>query len=393
MATKWVWEAGRSRLSAEMRSRFVLFLAGSLSVGSLLLYFFGVASFRTLATVCLSVELLAIAACWFRGGPDAKRRLAGGLWAGCVATLAYDVVRVPLVHAGLPVFKAISYFGTVLAGEPAPSLASEAAGWAYHLSNGVSFGLMYAAIIPSPGLVSAVAWGLVLEAVMLLTPYAEVFGYQRDAKFMAITIGAHAVYGLGLWWGLRRWNSGPVSRPLVWSALAVTSLGLGGIAADFHGRFGARLSQSPPPRLGPHLYVTWNTPEPDRITATWMLLRFVDPEAKFHFVEPFDHFRFGKQFDTPEAEIRRTGSKSAARVFADLYGLRSPGIDFLTGASDLAEVSPWMLPSRPDAQEWISHLRQAAEKRCGAKLSSECVADLWRLLDERNSGPNAGSVR
>ena len=38
---------------------------------------------------------------------------------------------------------------------------------------------------------------------MLLTPYAEVFGYQRDGRFMAITIGSHAVYGFVLWLGLR----------------------------------------------------------------------------------------------------------------------------------------------------------------------------------------------
>src|SRR5262249_34448175 len=126
-----------------------------------------------------------------------------GLWAGALATVVYDVVRIPIVHAGVPVFKAISYFGTVFLNQERPTLASEVVGWAYHLSNGVSFGLMYTAIAQRRRVWTAVAWGMLLEVMMLLTPYAEIFGYQRDARFLAITLSSHAAYGLTLWGGLQ----------------------------------------------------------------------------------------------------------------------------------------------------------------------------------------------
>jgi hypothetical protein len=191
-------------------SRFLVFGLGSLSIVSLLLYFHGIVSFERGVLWLLPLELCGLVgamACASAAKHDELRqRLVAGLWAGGLATLAYDLVRVPVAHAGLPVFKAISYFGTVLFGLGAPTFLSEFAGWAYHLSNGMSFGLMYAVLVRQPGLISAVGWGLILEGVMLLTPYAEVFGYRTDTSFLAITVGAHAVYGLVLWLALRPWR-------------------------------------------------------------------------------------------------------------------------------------------------------------------------------------------
>ena len=139
--------------------RLAVFLCGSLSIGSLLLYFFGVASFARLATGLLLVEGAGLVAlgwlAWHRNGREAQFLLWSGLCAGCLATLAYDIVRIPLVHSGVPIFKAISYFGTALLGLERPTGASELLGWAYHLSNGVSFGLMYAALVTRPSAVTA----------------------------------------------------------------------------------------------------------------------------------------------------------------------------------------------------------------------------------------------
>src|SRR4051794_26633383 len=96
--------------------RLTLFACGSLSIGSLLLYFFGVASFATVATGLLLLEGVGLAAllwvAWRRKWPEARFLLWSGFLAGGLATLAYDLVRIPLVHSGVPIFKAISYFGT-----------------------------------------------------------------------------------------------------------------------------------------------------------------------------------------------------------------------------------------------------------------------------------------
>jgi hypothetical protein len=186
------------------------------------------------------------------GRHDLYTRCLAGLWAGAWATLAYDVVRVPIAWSGIPVFKAISYFGTVITGQTTPTMVSEIVGWTYHLSNGMGFGLMYTALVPCPHWWSAVLWGLLLEGMMLVTPYAEVFGYKVSPGFLTITIGAHVVYGVVLWAALRYGFEGATQvwapqRPLrhLLLAASLVPIGIGVIAADFHRRYSATLPPSP----------------------------------------------------------------------------------------------------------------------------------------------------
>ena len=368
--------------------RFGFFLFGSLSIGSLLFYFFGLAQFLTLATVMLAVEIIGLAvlaAFAARTGNDgANRILIAGLWAGCLATLVYDVVRIPIAHAGIPIFKAISYFGTVLLGVEHPTALSEVLGWAYHLSNGVSFGLMYAALAVRPGPISAVLWGLSLEGAMLLTPYAEVFGYQRNARFFAITIGSHVAYGLFLWVGLRgfripTWRLRPAHYGLGFLGVPL-SLML--IAADSNRMYAANIPQSPPSYVGPKLYTVWNVPEPDRVVAIWVMSRFVDRGTQFYFVEPFEKVRFGRPFDMPEAEIRRHGTESATEFLIHQQNvIGTSKLNDLARMTNLTEVSPWMLAADAQAGTLAEFIRDDASKRCGRSLTSACLADLLDDLD------------
>jgi hypothetical protein len=108
-----------------------VFGLGALSVASLLLYFYGVGRFVRVSVVLLSLETAGlIGLTWFarrRGWTDVTRLMSRGLWAGCMATLVYDAVRVPIAHMGVPVFKAISYFGTVLLGIDHPTARTASA--------------------------------------------------------------------------------------------------------------------------------------------------------------------------------------------------------------------------------------------------------------------------
>ncbi len=361
--------------------RLLILAVASLSIASLLLYFFGIGSFAFLAPLLLAVEiagLIAIAA----GARAQRALLVSGLFAGCVATLAYDLVRVPLVHSGVPVFKATSYFGTVLLGVGSPNAAAEVAGWAYHLSNGVSFGLMYAALVTRPRALTAIAWGMSLEGAMLLTPYAEVFGYARDAKFVAVTLGSHAVYGAVLWLALAYRNA-LRNRSMVAGILAVP-FALAILAADFHDAYGARLPASPPPYIGSHLYVCWNVPEPDRVAVIWMMKRFADPAAEFHFIEPFEKLRFGTPLDIPEAQIRRRGALSATEVLAVRFAdAKSPRIGLLIRTTHLTEITPWMLAGDPDAEDEAVYLRETTTRLCGHALRVSCLDVLFSELDRR----------
>jgi len=52
------------------------------------------------------------------------------------------------------------------------------------------------------------AWGVVmavaLEVGMLLTPYPQVFNIPVTARFVTVTVAAHAIFGVGLGLATRR---------------------------------------------------------------------------------------------------------------------------------------------------------------------------------------------
>jgi hypothetical protein len=364
--------------------RLAVFLPAALSIGSLLLYFDGVGRFNRLAPVFLVAEtaglvMVAVAA-RRHGRGDIVTLITAGLWAGCLATMAYDAVRLPLVHAHVPVFKSVSYFGMVLSGAQQPTSSSELLGWGYHLSNGVSFGLMYAALLPRPRATTAILWGLSLEGLMLLTPYAEVFGYARDANFLTITLAAHVIYGTVLWLGLRTFSG--LSGALRVLHLVVVSLAIGLIAADFHHLYAANLPPPPPPYIGPHLYTCWSSPEPDRIAVLWITRRYTDPAAEFRFIEPFDKIRFGKPLDMPEAEIRRGGALSATEVLVNRARLPvTRRLGSLVHATHVAEVVPWTMIADREAAREVDSLRRTAATTCGTKFRPECLSSLFEQLD------------
>ncbi len=373
--------------------RGIALLAGASSIASLLLYFAGVVGFAEgVRYVLLPGVAVGVATLIWSLATDRRavgQMLLSGVWAGLIATFLYDLVRVPVAYAGLPVFKAISYFGTVLLDQPHPTFASEITGWAYHVSNGVGFGVMYAAMVRVPRVWSAVAWGLFLEAAMLVTPYAEVFGYKVGSQFLVVTIGGHVFYGLGLYAGLRLWNgrvaaresrSGWIRSPRLVSLGALLPLaGIGCIGADFHRLHIADLPPSPPAALGPHLYTTWDVLEVDRVTAMWVLKRYLVPEARFEFVSPFTKVRFGIPFDLPEAEARRTGSQSTTEVLVARANRGDPALARLAAVAHHFEIMAWAAPSSEDELGIGLELQGYARACHPARM--ECVNEIFGVLD------------
>lgn len=361
---------------------------GASSIATLLLYFYGVLPMGQAVRWLLlpAVALLAAFAAWARKHrPELSRRILAGLWAGALATLAYDLVRVPISASGLPVFKAISYFGTVILDQTRPTVASELVGWSYHLSNGIGFGLMYVMIFARQRLWSALVWGVTLEVAMLLTPYAEVFGYRISPRFLAITVGAHVVYGIVLWACLRLWTR-LLERPRAGRKITILALlaplGVGLVAADFFDRHAESIPSSPPAVMGEHLYTTWNVLEPDRVVVLWLLRRYSDPRAHFHYVEPFSHVGFGRPVDTPEADVRRGGARAATEVFLEDHGLTDDAkLRQLAEMTHLFEIARWRLPSRPEAFQLGERL-VAAVGDCTPETTQQCVDRGFAFLDD-----------
>ena len=159
----------------------------------------------------------------FWGSRHVWRAVWIGLLGGLIAAVAYDVFRLPFVFAKewgidsvvppMELFKVFPRFGAMVLGQPidqpAYPVGTQIVGWIYHFSNGATFGVMYLALVSNATKRHwswAVLFALTLELAMLLTPYPSVFGIPLTARFVSITIAAHAIFGTGL--GLSvRWLS------------------------------------------------------------------------------------------------------------------------------------------------------------------------------------------
>jgi len=203
--------------------RAIVFALSAMSIWCLLSEFYGLCSMRTFVLWVLipAMILLTIMAVLDRAKGDRRlfRAVLIGVLAGFVAACAYDLFRLPWVvgHAHkigpawlrLPLFRVFPQFGAMILSQPftsqqssnAYSLSAHVVGWIYHFSNGMTFGIMYMALIGDAlkrSWLWAIALAAGLELMMLLTPYTTFFAIRITALFIAVTLTAHVIFGLTL---------------------------------------------------------------------------------------------------------------------------------------------------------------------------------------------------
>jgi hypothetical protein len=156
-----------------------------------------------------------------RPEPRLARAVLLGLAGGLLAAVSYDIFRLPFVFARewgiasvvppMNLFKVFPRFGAMVLGQPIDqshySALTQIVGWIYHFSNGATFGVMYLAMIGDARRrhwLWAVLFAVGLELGMLLTPYAQVFGIALTAKFVVVTMAAHAIFGVCLGLAVRK---------------------------------------------------------------------------------------------------------------------------------------------------------------------------------------------
>jgi hypothetical protein len=217
--------------------RLLVFFLSATSIWCLLAEFYGLCSMRlfTLAVLIPSTAALIVMDCidFFRGNGQLFRALMIGAVGGLLAAVAYDLFRIPFVvaHANgvgpawarLPLFAVFPQFGAMIlrapsAGHEAPfTLSEHVLGWIYHFSNGITFGVMYMAMIGDARRRSwlwAVALAAGLELAMLFTPYTGFFGINFTARFVVVTLLAHLIFGVALGLYSRR-------RSMQWNPVAI----------------------------------------------------------------------------------------------------------------------------------------------------------------------------
>jgi hypothetical protein len=209
--------------------RLLVFTLAAASIWCLLAEFYGLCTMRTFFYWILVPATAALIALAINDRQRGDRRLwTAVLWgtaAGLAGAVAYDIFRLPFVFSRqwglqgvvppMPLFKVFPAFGAMLLGEPANqphySPAAHLIGWAYHFSNGATFGIMYAALVGRPN--RAWFWGIVMAVVielgLLASPYTRFFDIPLSTLFVAVTMTAHVIFGAAMGLSIRRWWTSP----------------------------------------------------------------------------------------------------------------------------------------------------------------------------------------
>src|SRR3954454_13628229 len=225
--------------------RAVVFVLSATSIWCLLAEMYHWVDMRTFFYTILlpsTVALYGIAVLdKSRGEGRLWRAVVIGTIGGLVGAVAYDLFRLPFVYSDawglgrfgipqMPLFKVFPRFGALLLGEPVEqpsySLAANLIGWAYHFSNGATFGVMSSSISASASepysqsrasAASAIPWAMLMaagiELCLLASPYAAFFGIAITPRFVVVTLTAHLIFGLGLGayfaWHAAKWRLAP----------------------------------------------------------------------------------------------------------------------------------------------------------------------------------------
>ena len=180
-------------------TRFACFLAAGTSGLGVLAKVYGVASMRlvTIAVAipcCIALTLVALKSPHQKLAAMIKLGALGGL----LGTFAYDVVRIPFHLAGQRIFAPIAAYGIWIGDASASSRFTDVIGWAYHFSNGITFGIMYALVLFGRSWGWAVLWGLVLETIALASPFARIFSIAGNYSAISVAYMGHIAWGIPL---------------------------------------------------------------------------------------------------------------------------------------------------------------------------------------------------
>lgn len=191
------------RSRKELALTAIVAISGLLSVGSLLAWSYRLGRFDYwfLALGAPAIlTLFAVGILVGRSGrhPRLRTAMIVGVVGGLVGTIGYDFFRVPFAALGLRLFSPIESYGVMILGADSSSPWTDLAGWGYHFSNGIGFGVFYAAVALGRKWWWGLLWAMVLETATILTPFATTYAIAGKWDLIAIAYAAHVAYGVPL---------------------------------------------------------------------------------------------------------------------------------------------------------------------------------------------------
>jgi hypothetical protein len=177
--------------------------AAATSIAALLLQLTGVIRMPYTLSFVTAPGMIFLLSVQIRAGrvhrPVIVNRLRVGFVAGLIGLVVYNAARwvvAALLSLKTSPFYSIHIFGALITGKPADTTAATIAGWLYHISNGVTFAIMYTLIAGPARWWFGLLWGLLLESAMLIIyPSSAILRPPALAPFVVVSLISHALYG------------------------------------------------------------------------------------------------------------------------------------------------------------------------------------------------------
>jgi hypothetical protein len=124
-------------------------------------------------------------------------------------------------------------------------------------------------------------------------------------------------------------------------------------------------SESPPINAEPtavdHTYATWDTMEVDKCVAAWLIIRFIDKEAKFVLYPQGTDIKEGIVFDNPGATWSRKHRMCTSDCILQTLDVNDIIVENIVEIAHNTELNYWQLDQFPLARKCFDEIQQIFE--------------------------------
>lgn len=107
-----------------------------------------------------------------------------------------------------------------------------------------------------------------------------------------------------------------------------------------------------------HVYATWDTMELDKCVAAWMIVRFIDADAKFVFYPQGAEIEHGIPFDIPGSAWSRKHRKCTSDCILESIGVNDPAVEKIVAIAHHTELNYWQLDQLPEARKCFDEIQE-----------------------------------
>lgn len=107
-----------------------------------------------------------------------------------------------------------------------------------------------------------------------------------------------------------------------------------------------------------HIYATWDTMEVDKCVAAWLIVRFIDKDAKFILYPQGTEIGEGIVFDNPGAAWSRKHRMCTSDCVFQSLDLNDVAVEKIVEIAHHTELNYWQLDQFPPARKCLDEVQE-----------------------------------